>query len=87
MNRCLEVELMSFALQVHCALHVAAAAVAIGAALVLMRTHVFDPLVLQDLAKDALAHSNGTADGVIADVIRRLQGVFARARCWRAAVV
>ncbi len=59
----------------HCGLHVGAALVAVGAALVLMRTHVFDPAVLQDIAKGAIANSNGTADGVIADVIRALQGL------------
>jgi hypothetical protein len=63
-------------IQVNCVFHVAVAVVAITAALVLMRTHVFDPVVLQDIARNAIAKSNGTAEGVITDVIRALQGVI-----------
>jgi hypothetical protein len=32
--------------------------------------------VLQDIARNAIAKSNGTAEGVITDVIRALQGVI-----------
>ena len=63
-------------IQVNCVFHVAVAVVAITAALVLMRTHVFDPVVLQDIARNAIAKSNGAAEGVITDVIRVLQGVI-----------
>ena len=58
--------------QVHRCVHIAVALVAVAAALVSMRTHVFDPAVLQRIAQDAVAR-NGTAEEVIADVIRAMQ--------------
>ena len=42
------------------------------AALTMMRTTVFDPKVLQKIARDAIA-KNGTVDDVVGDVVRAMQ--------------
>jgi C-8 sterol isomerase len=53
-------------------LHVVAALAVAVAMLVAMQETVFDPAVLQSIARTAVAR-NGTADEVVADVVSALQ--------------
>ena len=52
--------------------HVVFALAGMFAALTMMRTTVFDPKVLQKIARDAIA-KNGTVDDVVGDVVRAMQ--------------